>query len=661
MCGGTSVDSAGVEHTRRWSLPGERPAASGAPADDARLRLSGRLVPQLALVAAALALLAVALLHVDLPPVAGAALAGCLALTALQRSVAVRVQARATARLRRSEALHRALADAGSDVVLVLDDDLLVSRVTPALPGLRGRPLTECVPAGDAAAVHAWLTGPLSDGDRHVFRLLDPAGAPRVLEAAVSDLRADPDVRALVLHARDVTARHDRERELRALAFTDPLTGLPNRAAQERSLRGALAGDATDLTVLLIEVQGLRAVHEDAGRTVVEAALVEVARRLRATVRGEDQVARVDAELFGLLARGSQAEVDRLAARCLAALESPIVTEAGLVDLCGVVGLAPLSTGLPTGRSAAEVQDRAELALAGARSAGAGSVCRWRPELTAVRDRRERLRHDLVGARDRGELELAWQPVVDLAEHRVAGVEALMRWRHPDLGDVPPEEFLPVAGRAGLTVELQRWVLQEATRAVVRLPQQGPALRLGVNVSAAHLAAGTLVADVTRALADSGLPPERLVVELAESLLDRPRVGDDVSALRLMGVHVALDDLGRGASSLAGLGRLPVDVIKLDRTLLSRIDRDPYVRAVCAAVVALGRTLRVDVVAEGVETAGQLAVLETLGCGFAQGFHLSRPIGLAALTELLEADGGRLWPGVHGPVPDPATGPVALR
>ncbi|QXG76961.1 EAL domain-containing protein [Modestobacter sp. L9-4] len=633
-----------MEHTRRRSASGRRRAH---PADDAHLRLREQLVPQLALVAAVLALLGSALLDVDLPPVAGAALAGCLLLTTLQRSAAVRDGARAAAALRRSETVHRALAAAGSDVVLELDGDLRVTWVTPARPGLLGRPLTDCVPAEDAAALRTWLVDPLPVERRHTVRLLEDAGHPRELETTVSDLRADPAVRALVLQGRDVTARAEHERALTALAFTDPLTGLPNRAAHERALDRVLTDGAADRSVLLVEVHGLRAVHEDAGRYAVEAALVEVARRLRATVRGEDDVARVDAELFGVLASGTPAEVDRLAARCLAVLEAPIVTGAGIVDLGAVVGLAPVSAGLST----AQVHDRAELALADARATGSGAVSRHRPELSAVRDRRERLRADLVGARDRGELELAWLPVVDLAEHRVAGVEALMRWRHPDLGDVEPEEFLPVAARAGMAVDLQRWVLRDATSAAVRLPHAGPALRLGVNVSAAHLAAGTLVADVTRALADSGLPAGRLVVELAESALTGPRVHDDVSALRRMGVHVALDDLGRGATSLTGLGGLPVDVIKLDRSLLSRIDRDPYVRAVCAAVVALGETLRVEVVAEGVETSGQLAVLESLGCGFAQGFLLSRPLGLAGLVELLESDGGRLWPGLPGPVP----------
>jgi predicted signal transduction protein with EAL and GGDEF domain len=378
----------------------------------------------------------------------------------------------------------------------------------------------------------------------------------------------------------------------------------------------------------------------------VDVALLEVARRLRATVRAEDQVARIGPELFSVLAHGRGDEADRLAARCLSVIEAPITTEAGIVDLTAAVGLTPLADGL-TERS---VLDRAELALVDARAAGAGSVRRHRAELTAARDRREQLRADLVGARERGELALTWQPIVSLTDHRVTGVEALLRWHHPVYGDVAPEEFMPVAERAGLAVDLQRWVLTEATAAAVALPAHGAPLRLGVNVSAQHLAAGTLVGDVTAALRNSGLSPERLVVEIAESALADDRVFDDVTALRLMGVHTALDDFGSGHSSLQGLGRLPLDIIKLDRALLSRVDRDPHTRAICQAVVALGAALSIDIVAEGVETASQLGVLQALGCGYAQGYLLARPVGLVALVQLLDAHEGQLWPGILGRV-----------
>ncbi|WP_164702993.1 bifunctional diguanylate cyclase/phosphodiesterase [Modestobacter sp. KNN46-3] len=622
-----------------------------------RLNVVGQLLPHLVTVAAGVAYLGAPLLGADPSPAATIALLGCLSLTAVHRATAARVEHRVAARLRRSEAYFRSLVRSSSDAVLILDGDLRIGWAAPAVepadgPGLRGRLLPHAVHPEDAAEVTAWLTGEGSDGDvsgLRCFRLADRTGVWRVFEAGVSDLRGDADVAALVLHCRDVTARLDREHELRSLAFVDPLTGLPNRAAQRLALAGLLAGadDApTDAALLLVELHGLREALENAGSEVVETTLAEVARRLRATVRGEDQVARIGTELFSVLAHGTGDEHDRLAARCLAAIEAPIVTDAGIVDLSGAVGLVSLEPGL----TEEQAVDRAELAVVDARSAGSGSVRRYRAELSAARDRREQLREDLVGARERGELALAWQPIVALDDQRVTGVEALLRWQHPLHGEVPPEEFLPVAERAGLAVDLQRWVLQEATAAALTLPRDRGELKLAVDVSAAHLAAGTLVGDVTAALRDSGLPPERLVLEIAESILEVDALADDVAALRLMGVRLALADFGSGRSSLPALGRLQVDIIKLDRSLLSRVDRDPYSRAVCQAVVALAATLGIDVVAEGVETTSQLTVLHSLGCGYAQGFLLSRPVGLAGLVQLLESDTGRLWPGLTGRV-----------
>jgi diguanylate cyclase (GGDEF)-like protein/PAS domain S-box-containing protein len=636
----------------------------------ARLSLAGQLLPHLVLVAAALVYLGAPLMGADPSRTAGIALLCCLALTAVHRAVAARDEARVGSRLRRSEAYFRSLVRSSSDSVLILDSQLRITWAAPALrppagePELTGRPLADVVHPEDAESVGSWLTGgtePVTGtaptGLRS-FRLQDGAGDWRVLEAGVSDLRSDADVRALVLHCRDVTARLDREHELSSLAFTDPLTGLPNRAAQRVAMGGLLAqlaapvpegGAAEDVALLLIEVQGLGEAREHAGRDVLDVALIEVARRLRATVRAEDQVARIGPELFSVLAHGTGDEPDRVAARCLSVIEAPIITEGGIVDLTAAVGLAPLHAGL----SERAAVDRAELAVIDARTAGAGSVRRYRDELTAARDRREQLRRDLVGARERGELGLVWQPIVSLADHRITGVEALLRWQHPVYGDVPPDEFLPVAERAGLVVDLQRWVLHAATAGAVTLPGHGVELKLGVNVSAQHLAAGTLVGDVTSALRESGLSPERLVVEITESALAGEHVTDDVTALRLMGVHLALDDFGRGHSSLPGLGRLPVDIIKLDRALLSRVDRDAYTRAICEAVVALGTALQIDVVAAGVETASQLGVLQALGCDFAQGFLLSRPVALSGLVQLLDAHDGRLWPGIVGRVDAP--------
>ena len=652
---------------------GEAPLSGRAT----RLSLVGQLLPHLVMVVAALLFVGSAVLGSAHTPTAAFAVLAGLALTALHRAVTARDEARVAARLHRSEAYFRSLVRSSSDAVLILDSDLRVTWAAPALSSavaatgteLVGSRLPDVLHPDDGDAVGSWLARDATEGGPtglRTFRLPAPHGCWRVLEAGVSDLRADADVQALVLHCRDVTARLDREDELHSLAFTDPLTGLANRAAQLVALSSRLGGlgdraderpanaaadagaDGTGASLLVIDLQGLHQYREHAGDDVVDGALVEVARRLRGTLRSEDQIARVGAESFSVLASGSRADVDRVASRCLSLIEQPVVSDFGLIDLTAAVGIVPLAADL----SEREVLDRAELAVRDARASAPGTVRRYRDALGAARDRHEQLRRDLVGARERGELALAWQPIVALADHRVTGVEASLRWRHPVFGDVPPEEFLPVAARAGLDVDLQRWVLREATVAAAGLPDHGLALKLGVDVSVQHLAAGTLVSDVSSALQASGLPPERLVVEICETAIavGGEREAADVAALRLMGVHLALDDFGSGHSSLPQLARLPVDVLKLDRSFLSRIDRDAYTRAVCESIVGIGAALGVDVVAEGVETTAQLAVLESIGCGYAQGFLLSRPVGMAALVELLEQGAGQLWPGIPGRV-----------
>jgi diguanylate cyclase (GGDEF)-like protein/PAS domain S-box-containing protein len=643
-----------------------------------RLSLAGQLLPHLVTVLAALLFVGSAMLGARHTSVAAGAVLAGLVLTGVHRAVTARDEARVATRLHRSEAYFRSLVRSSSDAVLILDGDLRVTWAAPTLVAgvaasgaeLVGARLPDVVHADDAEAVAGWLTGD-ADGTGPTglltFRLPALRGRWRVLETGVSDLRADDDVQALVLHCRDVTARLDREDQLHSIAFTDPLTGLPNRAAQLIALSSRLGAlndladtattaDGTadpdapdeDASLLLFELQGLHESRDHAGGDVVDVALVEIGRRLRTTLRTEDLVARVGAEVFSVLALGSRADVDRVAARCLSVIEQPLATDSGLVDLTAAVGLVPLTPGL----TEREVLDRAELALQNARAAAPGTVRRYSDDLGAARDRREQLRRDLLGARERGELTLAWQPIVALSDHRITGVEASLRWRHPVLGDVPPEEFLPVAERAGLDVDLQRWVLREATVAAAGLPDQGLALKLGVDISVQHLASGTLVGDVAAALQASGLPPERLVVEICEAavVIGGEREAADVAALRLMGVHLALDDFGSGHSSLPQLSRLPVDVLKLDRSFLSRLDRDPYTRAVCESIIGIGAALGVDIVAEGVETTGQLAVLEAIGCGFAQGFLLSRPVSLAALCDLLEQGAGQLWPGIPGRV-----------
>jgi EAL domain-containing protein (putative c-di-GMP-specific phosphodiesterase class I) len=242
-------------------------------------------------------------------------------------------------------------------------------------------------------------------------------------------------------------------------------------------------------------------------------------------------------------------------------------------------------------------------------------------------------------------------------DRRILGLEALVRWDHPVLGTVPPDEFIALAEDDGLIVPLQRWVLGRALADHAALLADGWDVQMAVNVSVRHLQAGCLAPDVAQALAATGVPPEKLVLEVTESvMLDAPeRLGSDLAALREMGCVIALDDFGRGYSSLAYLARLPVDILKMDREFIADIERDRRGAALVASVVQLGRSLGMDVVAEGVETRGQLAALQGVGCRYLQGWLVGRPVPAAELGALmagfdpavLDTDSSKMDAGVH--------------
>jgi diguanylate cyclase (GGDEF)-like protein len=397
-------------------------------------------------------------------------------------------------------------------------------------------------------------------------------------------------------------------------------------------------------TLLVVELDGVLEAREHAGRDVVGAVVAEIGRRLRATVRGEDVVARMGGGTFAVLATGQGGDADRLAGRILSVVEQPILTDAGIVDLTAGVGLVELDAGL----AVEDLLARADLAVRAARAAGAGMAQRYKPALGEAAARREQLREDLRGARARGELFLLFQPVVGLAEQRLAGVEALLRWRHPSLGEVPPAEFLPIAEQSGLLGELQRFALDEAVAAAAAMPESAAAVRISLDAPAAYVATGAIVADVEGALRRSGLAPERLVLEIGDATVtsSEERDGLDVATLRLMGVHVALAGFGGDSSMLTHLTKLPIDTVKLDRAFVSRIDRDPKTRALCESIIGIGRALGMSVVAEGVETSAQLAVLSGFGCDYAQGFLLARPMPIEQLLGMLRDEAAAAWPGL---------------
>jgi diguanylate cyclase (GGDEF)-like protein/PAS domain S-box-containing protein len=640
------------------------PAAAADAAGARRQRRRGvvveSLLPHLALLTAVVTVGAVALAGAQPSSATIGGLVLCVVLASVHRGLTARQEQRLGARLQRSEAYFRSVVQSAGDAVVILDDELCVAWASPALdralgevaPTLIGRPILASVHPDDVPALAAALpvagvaaeTDPAGSGLLTV-RLPDAAGEWRYLEAGVSDLRHVPDVGAVVLHCRDMTERYAREQALQQVAYTDPMTGLPNRAGVLQLLEEAVSSPSDPgATLLMIELDGLTAARENAGRETVSAAMGEVGRRLRATVRGEDTVARLGGGAFAVLAHGDAADADRLVDRCLSVVEQPIVTASGLVELTAGIGVVPVDRA--SGVEA--ILERAELAVRAAHEAGSGSARRYDDSLGDAATRRDKLRHDLQGASARGELYLMFQPIVCLERQQITGFETELRWRHGTLGDIPPAEFTLLAERAGLIGELVRWALEESASAAIGLPDRGASLRIGTKVSAGYLAGGTVVGDVERALRRSGLSPEQLVLQISAPsvAVDDERLGLDVASLRLMGVHVALAGFGSGSSALAHLTRLPIDIVKLDRSLITRIDRDPQSRALCESVVGIGRALGLDIVADGVETPAQLAALTGFGCAYAQGFAIARPTTSAGIVELLADGAGLSLPGL---------------
>jgi diguanylate cyclase (GGDEF)-like protein len=451
--------------------------------------------------------------------------------------------------------------------------------------------------------------------------------------------------------------------ELERMAYTDHLTGLPNRARLMAALTGArdrvAAGGPG--AVLLLDLDGFKAVNDIAGHEAGDLLLVEVADRLRATVRDHELVGRLGGDEFAVVVDSDLAEAAALGERIVAELAGvhrsvPTAgTDPDLVfDVSCSIGVAELHA---TADVSASLR-HADVALRAAKAAGKGCVRLHGESADDATVRRNRLVDDLPDALARGQLRLVYQPVVGVAERRVLGLEALIRWDHPVLGEVAPAEFVPLAEDDGLIVPLQRWVLQQATSVLAGLLAQGRDLQLGVNISVRHLQSGSLVRDVTAALGRAGVPARRLMLEVAESVFigELDRAGGDLQTLHDMGCVISLDDFGRGYSTFAYLTRLPVDVLKMDREFLAGITDDVRSAALVQTVIELGRRLDIDVVAEGVETPGQLAALQELGCRFLQGQLLGRPARPEDLTAVIDAFDERLLDGL--PVRVPVTVPV---
>ncbi len=539
-----------------------------------------------------------------------------------------------------------ALVQNSADLVVVIEDDGVVSFASPSARSVLGRPAAELVGQHvvgllreDAPTLIGMLAAGRT-GDLAVsFRLVHADGREIVADGTLSNLLEEAAVGAWVLTLRDVTEQHALAEQLVHQAFHDSLTGLANRALFADRLDHAVSRRDGSIAVLVLDLDDYKHVNDTHGRLVGDQLLVAVSDRLRGALRPGDTAARLGGDEFAvLMEQTDRAAAESAAHRVLDALRATIEVDGVSWSASASIGIALTD---PAGATGESVLRDADIAMYWAKEKGKGTIRVFDADRHAATLDRMSIQTDLVTAIDRDELELHYQPIVDLRTRVVTGFEALVRWQHPDRGGLAPGQFVPGAERSGLVVALGSWALREACRAACELQVSRPGVTMSVNVSAQQLVRPGFVDEVARALDDTGLPPALLVLEITESVLldDVDTAMTALHGLRELGTRTAIDDFGTGYSSLSYLARLPVDILKVDKSFVDGVIAEEHAATVALAILEMGRSLRLTMVAEGVESVEQAAWLEEHGCDRGQGYLWSRALPLAEAHLLLERPG----------------------
>jgi diguanylate cyclase (GGDEF)-like protein/PAS domain S-box-containing protein len=549
-------------------------------------------------------------------------------------------------RLEEEERLRvRAAVESACDAIAITDAEGTPTYLNPAFVALLGYDLAQLTAAGGPAALFAEsglareVFSALRTGDRWSGEAELEASDGRVVPVAIrasAIVAREGGAVGSVLILTDITERRETEARIRHMAHHDALTGLPNRLLFRDRLQQALARApraGEGVAVLCLDLDRFKEVNDTLGHAFGDRLLEAVTERLQAGTREADTVARLGGDEFAVVQVGlAQPEgADALARRLTEALSRPFDLDGHEVLVGTSVGVALFPV---DGDDPERLLRRADLALYRAKAEGRGTHRFFEEQMDAHLRARRALEHDLRRAIAERRLELHYQPQVDLTDGRVVGAEALLRWRHPERGHVPPAEFVPLAEETGLIVPLGDWVLKTACAAAAawRAP-----LQVAVNLSPVQFRQPDLAGAVERILRGSGLEPSRLELEVTEGVLlqETEATLATLRHLKALGVRIALDDFGTGYSSLSYLRRFPFDKIKIDRSFVRGLGQESGAAAIVRAVVALSRSLGMRSNAEGVETDGQAELLLAEGCGEVQGFRYGRPMPGDAFAALV--------------------------
>ena len=574
-------------------------------------------------------------------------------LARLQRVLEQQV-VRRTAMLEKSEEKYRILVEYSPNWEYWLAADGGYLYVSPACTEVSGYTPTDFFadPALMEKIIHpddlgTWNTyGPRAahpDAVPFILRILAKDGRERWLEHVAKPVFNDAG-QSLGLRGSycDITQRRHAEQELDFFTHRDPLTGLPNRALfaefLARAIQQAEHADA-EFSLLFIDLDNFKTINESLGHSAGDRLLIEVAKRLRDLLPGVDAIARIGGDEFNIIVERDPngPGVDLVAQRMIDALSEPYTLDVNNVYVGASVGIALYPA---DGRDAETLQSNADAALHRAKVHGRGILRFFSPEMTTRAKARLSLEADLRRALDQGEFDLHYQPQVDLVSGEIVGLEALIRWNHSLQGMIPPAAFIPLAEECGLIIGLGDWVLQTACRQIRQWSDAGLSPRqTAVNISAVQLSRGNLLQSVRYALEQAAILPGQLELEITESfvMLDRDRSFQSLADLKALGVRLSIDDFGTGYSSLAYLQQLDVDKLKVDMSFVRDMTTNSGNASIVTAVIALGHSLGLEVIAEGVEDAEQARHLRALHCDVMQGYLVSHPLPADQMTRFLTA------------------------
>jgi diguanylate cyclase (GGDEF)-like protein len=434
----------------------------------------------------------------------------------------------------------------------------------------------------------------------------------------------------------------ERTQQLEHQASHDGLTGLANRVALHRHAEAALArarGSGRSVAVLLLDLDDFKQINDSLGHDQGDALLQVVTQRLQQQVRGGDLVARLGGDEFCLLLPevDGDSRASDVALGCLMALNAPIRLRGETLSAGATIGIAIFPDDAD---STSDLLRAADRAMYVAKREGKHRHVRYAPHMAVEVERQLATGLDLRRAIEQQQFELLYQPQVDLESGRLCGVEALIRWRHPERGLLMPDEFIEIAERLGLIGRIGTWAMQSACRQAVEWQREGlDKLRMAVNISASHFTEPDFVATVQQILAASGLAPQQLEIEITETIVRDTRLhAARCQALRQLGVRIAIDDFGTGYSSLSALKRMAIDTLKIDRQFIQDLDGNSHAAVMIGTITGMAAGLRLATVAEGVETLQQLQIVKSLGCQMAQGFYFSRPVTRDFIPYLARSD-----------------------